>query len=433
LLEITEVYPQSIAKDLGIQRGDLIVQINSENINDQLDYRFYSAEEYIELLIQRGNEQILFEIEKEYQEDIGIDLQEMKMKSCGNNCVFCFVYQNPAGMRKALYFKDEDYRFSFLYGHYVTLTTVNDSELQRIVNQQLSPLYISVHSTEEETRKLLLGIKRNDRLLEKIDFLVKGGIELHTQIVLCPGINDGKIFDKTVEDLKKFYPGVKSIAIVPVGLTRHRQNLFELRLHTKKELQEMIIYTDQLRKKLKKELGTSFVYLADEFFIKAGKTFPDAIYYDDFYQIENGVGEFRDLLDNFNNSYSKLPAKINIPTHVTWVTGTLAEASLRKNIIAKLNKIENLNINLIPVVNKFYGESITVSGLLTGQDIFEQLKDQDLGEIVFLPPKVLNVEGLFLDNWSVAMLEEKLATKFYVYKDDISEIIDVINTMRNKK
>ena len=431
MLEIVEVYPNGIAHELGLKPGDQIVQINSEKINDQLDYRFYSAEEYIELLIQRGNEQILFEIDKDYQEDIGVDLQEMKMKSCGNNCVFCFVYQNPEGMRKALYFKDEDYRFSFLYGHYVTLTTVNDAELRRIVKQQLSPLYISVHSTEEETRKLLLGIKKDDRLLEKIEFLVNGGIELHTQIVLCPGINDGKVFDKTVEDLKKYYPGVKSIAVVPVGLTKHRQNLFDLRLHKQSELQDMIIYTDQMRVKLRNQLGTSFVYLADEFFIKAGKPFPAAKYYDDFYQIENGVGEFRELLDNFKNFHREIPNNINIPTSITWVTGTLAAPSLKKHIISILNQIKNLKIDIVPIINKFYGESITISGLLTGQDIFEQLQDRKLGDIVFLPPKVLNVEGLFLDNWSVTMLEEKLKTKFYVYKDDITEIVDIINEIRN--
>jgi putative radical SAM enzyme (TIGR03279 family) len=430
LLEIVEVYPNGIAQELGILSGDFIVKINSESVNDQLDYRFFSAEEYVELLIQRGNEQILFEIEKEYQEDIGVDLQEMKMKSCGNNCVFCFVYQNPDGMRKALYFKDEHYRFSFLYGHYVTLTTVNDSELERIVKQQLSPLYISVHSTEEETRKLLLGIKKDDHLLEKIDYLVKGGIELHTQIVLCPGINDADIFDRTVEDLKQFYPGIKSIAIVPVGLTKHRNDLFDLRLHTKDELMLMIDYTNKYRVKLAEQLGTSFIYLADEFYIKAGIPFPSANYYDDFYQIENGVGEFRDTIDNFEKYRSTIPKDAKNPVHISWITGTLAAENLNKHIISKLNTIKNLRIDLIPIINKFYGENITVSGLLTGQDIFEQLKDRTLGDIVFLPPKVLNVEGLFLDNWNVPMLEEKLNTKFYVYKDDIIEIIDIVNNIR---
>jgi putative radical SAM enzyme (TIGR03279 family) len=433
LLEIVEVFPDGIAHELGILPGDFIVKINSEEVSDQLDYRFFSSEEYIELLIQRGNEQFIFEIEKEFEEDIGIDLQEMKMKSCGNNCVFCFVYQNPDGMRKALYFKDEDYRFSFLYGHYVTLTTVNNAELERIVKQQLSPLYISVHSTEAETRKLLLGIKKDDQLLEKIDFLVKGGIELHTQIVLCPGINDGKIFDKTIEDLKQFYPGVKSIAVVPVGLTKHRNNLFDLRLHTKDELLYMIDYTNKYREKLAEQLGTSFIYLADEFYIKAGVSFPKSDYYDEFYQIENGVGEFRDTIDNFEKYRSTIPKDGKTPVHISWITGTLAAESLEKYIISKLNSIINLRIDLIPIINKFYGENITVSGLLTGQDIFEQLKERKLGDIVFLPPKVLNVEGLFLDNWNISMLEEKLNTKFYVYKDDIIEIVDIVNNIRKVK
>jgi len=426
LLEIVEVHPDGIAHELGIKSGDFVVRINSETVTDQLDFRFFSAEEYIELLIQRGHEQILFEIEKEFQEDIGIELQEMKMKSCGNNCVFCFVYQNPEGMRKALYFKDEDYRFSFLYGHYVTLTTVNQTELERIVKQQLSPLYISVHSTEEETRKILLGIKKDDRLLEKIDFLVKGGIELHTQIVLCPGINDGEIFDKTVEDLKHFYPGVKSIAVVPVGLTNHRDNLFNLRLNSTDELLNMIDYTNEYRKKLAKQLGSSFIYLADEFYIKAGVPFPTAAYYEDFYQIENGVGEFRDLIDNFENNSAKMPKEIAESIHVSWVTGTLASENLEKFIVSKLNNIKNLNITVYPIINKFYGENITVSGLLTGQDIYEQLKEKELGDFVLLPPKVLNAKDLFLDDWNVSMLEEKLNTKFYVFKEDITDLVSVI-------
>lgn len=431
MLEIVEVYPTSIADELGIKVGDLIVKINSEIVNDQLDYRFFSAEENLELLIQRGDEQIHFEIEKEFHEDIGIDLQEMKMKSCGNNCVFCFVYQNPAGMRKTLYFKDEDYRFSFLYGHYVTLTTVNKTELNRIVKQQLSPLYISVHATEEKTRKLLLGIKREDKLIEKIDFLVNGGIELHTQIVLCPGINDGDIFDQTVEDLKKFYPGVKSIAVVPVGLTKHRHNLYQLRLHTNAELLQMIEYTDQYRKKLSGQLGTAFIYLADEFYIKANVDFPSSHYYDEFYQIENGVGEFRKLVDDFENYYKKIAKTISQPTQISWITGHLAAENLNKHIISKLNKIRNLTIEIIPISNNFFGEDITVSGLLTGQDIYEQLKGRNLGDLVFLPPRVLNVDGLFLDNWNVSMLQEKLNTRFYVYKEKISEIVNIINNLRN--
>jgi len=205
VLQIIKVHPGSIAQQVGIKAGDVIITINNQEINDQIDFRFQTSEENLELLIQRDHHQVLYQIEKDFHDDIGIEIQEMKMKACGNNCIFCFVYQNPRGMRRALYFKDEDYRFSFLYGHYVTLTRVNKKELNRIVNQKLSPLYISVHSTEDTTRKLLLGIDRDGHLLEKIEFLVQGGIELHAQIVLCPGINDGKVYDKTIEDLKRYF------------------------------------------------------------------------------------------------------------------------------------------------------------------------------------------------------------------------------------
>jgi putative radical SAM enzyme (TIGR03279 family) len=426
MLQIIDIEKNTIATELEIRPGDQLVAINGKPINDQLDYRFYSAEENLEMLIQQGEDQILFEIEKDIHEDVGLVLQEMKMKSCGNSCVFCFVYQNPKGLRKPLYFKDEDFRFSFLYGHYVTLTTVTDQELKRIVAQQLSPLYISVHATEPVTRKLLLGIKQEDYLLEKIKYLVNGGIELHAQIVLCPGINDGDIFDRTVTDLQKFYPGVKSIAVVPVGLTRHRKNLYNLRLHTSDELQQMITYTDNVRKEKHKQLGISFVYLSDEFFIRAGRPLPGNEYYDDFYQIENGVGEFRDMIDQFNRAASRFPHKITRPKKITWVTGTLAAGNLEKYIIHRLRQIENLNIELIPVKNEFYGESITVSGLLVGQDIYNQLKNHNLGDLVLLPPRVLNHNGLFLDDWTLPGLIEKLNTSCHVYTEAWADFPDVI-------
>lgn len=430
MLEITKVFPNTIAQELGILKGDVVLKINAEDINDQLDYRFFSAEESIELLIQREEEQLLFEIDKDFNEDIGLELQEMKMKACGNNCIFCFVYQNPKGMRKALYFKDEDYRFSFLYGHYVTLTTVNREDLERIVKQKLSPLYISVHSTEESTRKLLLGIKRDDHLLEKIEYLVEGGIELHTQIVLCPGINDGKIFDQTVEDLKRFYPGVKSIAIVPLGLTSHRDNLYQLRIHSKSELKKMIEYSKKVRQNMRDEIGSSFIYLADEFFIKADSPFPDADYYEDFYQIENGVGEFRQLIDHFDQNFKSMPKQISSPLTITWVTGELAADSLNKFIISKLNEIENVKINLFPIRNNFYGPDISVSGLLVGRDIYEQLEGKGLGDLILLPPRILNPDGLLLDDWTVKMLEDKLKVPCYVYSEFISDLINVITNLR---
>jgi len=432
MIKILRIHQESIASEIGLQPGDKVVSVNNNAIHDEIDFRFYTAEEKIDLLIQKDSEKVVFEIEKEHNEDLGIDLADMKMKACGNNCVFCFVYQNPRGMRKALYFKDEDFRFSFLYGHYVTLTTVSQAELERIVNQQLSPLYISVHATEENTRKLLLGIKRDDHLLEKIDFLVKGNIELHAQIVLCPGINDGKIFDKTVNDLKGFFPGVRSIAIVPVGLTRHRERLFNLRLHTATELKEMIDYSDVVRQRLKAEIGSFYIYLSDEFFIKAKTELPGADYYDEFYQIENGVGEFREMIDRFEKDFHLLPAEINQPTKISWVTGTLAAKNLEKHIISKLNKIKYLEIELIPVKNDFYGHAIEVSGLLVGQDIYSQLKNRILGDYIFLPPRVLNHNGLLLDDWSVKQLEDALGVKVYVYKESLVKISDVIQNLLSK-
>lgn len=427
MIEINEIIPETIAAELEMQQGDKLISINGHLIEDQLDYRFYSAEDTLEVLVKRGKDEILYDVEKDIDEDLGLILEEMKMKSCGNSCVFCFVYQNPKGLRKPLYFKDEDFRFSFLYGHYVTLTTVTQEDLDRIVEQQLSPLYISVHSTEAETRRLLLGLKQEDYLLEKIGFLVENGIVLHTQIVLCPGINDGKVFDQTVNDLQKFYPGIKSIAVVPVGLTRHRKNLYDLRLHTRHELEDMIAYSDKVREEKKKQIGISFVYLSDEFFIKADREMPGSDYYDDFYQIENGVGEFRDMIDTFDQVFPSFSSGIKQPRKIIWVTGNLAAGNLEKNIVSKLRTLKNIEIDLISVTNHFYGEAITVSGLLTGQDIYDQIKDHGSGDLILLPPRVLNHNNLFLDDWTIEDLQSKLNTPCHVYKESLAEFINVIN------
>jgi putative radical SAM enzyme (TIGR03279 family) len=432
MISILSVTAGGIAQKIGINSGDRIVKINGHAISDELDYRFYSAEEKLDILIKRDNKYIIFDIEKDYDDHIGLEVQAMKMKACGNNCIFCFVYQNPAGMRKDIYFKDEDYRYSFLYGHYVTLTTLHNEELERIVRQHLSPIYISVHATDIKTRKLLLGNSRNDHLLEKIAFLVKGGIELHAQIVLCPGINDGEIFDQTVADLRQFYPGLKSVAVVPVGLTRHRHKLYPMRLHTRQELAAMIRRTNRVRNRLRQELGTAFIYLADEFFIKAGQPIPGYDYYDEFYQIENGVGEFRDMIGLFDKVYPILKRQVVRPVKITWVTGTLAAERLEKYVIDKLRQIDDVRIDLIAVKNEFYGESISISGLLVGQDINRQLQNKTLGDIVLLPPRVLNHDGFFLDNWTVKQLENSLGTRCHVYQEPWSELFTVVEKLTGK-
>ncbi len=426
MVEIIGINKESIAAELGIEKGDKLLSVNGEKINDRLDYRYYTASESVELLIRKKSEDILYEIEKDMDEDIGLTIEDMQLKSCGNNCVFCFVYQNPKGLRKPLYFKDEDYRYSFLYGHYVTMTTMDESDLKRIVKQRLSPLYISVHATDLSIRKRLLGIKANDRLLEKIEYLTDNGIELHAQIVLCPGINDGSIFEKTITDLKRFYPRLKSVAVVPLGLTQFRKNLYPLRIHTQEELEGMIVKTNRMREDLKGELGNFFIYLSDEFFIKADKPLPEASYYDAFYQIENGVGEFRRMIDEFEDEMKDLPDSLPKKTNITWITGRLAGERFEKHIINRLRKITNLNIDLVIVENDFFGHTIQVSGLLVAGDIYNQLKNRDLGDLIFIPPRVLNEDALFLDNWSIEMLEEKLSRPCHVYTERFTDIRQVI-------
>ena len=433
MVKIINIESGSIAEELGLKPGFSVIAINGRDINDRLDFRYYVTDEKVELLVRQEEEEVLYEIEKDADEQLGITLEDMKLKSCGNNCVFCFVYQNPKGMRKPLYFKDEDYRFSFLYGHYVTMTTVKQKDLDRIVEQRLSPLYISVHATEEKVRKLLLGIKFDDHLLEKIEFLTSNGIELHAQIVLCPNINDGAVFRQTVNDLKRFYPRVQSIAVVPLGLTRYRDNLMEMRMHTEQELGEALDTINGFREELRAELGDPFVYPADEFFIRAGRSLPHADYYGAFYQIENGVGEFRDMIDSFEFDKKMLSGRLNQTAAITWVTGELAAPLLDEYIVEPVRRMGNLHIDLIPVKNEFYGPSIQVSGLLTAQDIYEQLKGRSLGDMVFLPPRVLNEDGFFLDDWTVEELEQKLGVPCYVYTNPLNELPDVIGSLLIKQ
>ena len=429
MVKIIDVEAGSIAEELGMKIGDEVSRINNKEISDALDYRFYIANEEIELLIQREEESILFEIEKEYNDDLGIVVEDLKMRSCGNNCIFCFVYQNPKKLRKSLYFKDEDYRFSFLYGHYTTLTNTSMEDLERIVEQRLAPLYISVHVTEPEMRKLMLGIKFDDRLFEKIDYLTKHNIELNCQIVLCPGLNDGRYLDQTITDLKQYFPMIRSIAIVPVGLTKHRKNLYRIIPVSHAYSIKAIVETDERRKKLRNELGSSFVYLSDEFYIRTKTPIPDASYYEGFYQLENGVGLTRDFMDSFD---AELPDLLNFfydrKIGLTLVTGDLGNKVLRRYFAPKLDEINNIQYEVQTVVNQFYGPSIVVSGLLVGQDIYNTLSDKNLLDYIVLPPNCLNDDGLFLDDWTADQLEERLGKKIFVFPDSFLELFKQIQT-----
>lgn len=425
MIQILNIEPGSIAAELGIRPGARLISMNGKEVEDQLDYRFYVTGDEVELLIEQDGEQILFEIEKDYQEDVGLVLEDLKMRKCGNKCVFCFVHQNPRGLRKSLYFKDEDYRFSFLYGHYVTLSNTRKKDLQRIVEQRLTPLYISVHATEPELRKFLLGIKFNDHLLDKIKYLTDHGIEINAQVVLCPEVNDGAQLDRTLSDLKSFYPQVRSVAVVPLGMTRYRRNLPALKPVTDEYSRRLIDEMEERRARLKSELGSSFVYLSDEFYIKTGVELPDNDYYEGFYQLENGVGLTRDFINRFEEEFEEL-YHLNPEMHLTLVSGALGGTALRKYILPRLGEIPELKTSLVQVTNRFWGEAITVSGLLVGQDIYDALKSRPLGDYVVLPPRVLNHDGLFLDDWNMEMLEEKLGKKIFIFPDSFLKLFENI-------
>jgi len=407
-LKIIDVEPESLAAENGLQPGDEITHINGFPIRDEIDFRFHASDDELELEIVRDGEAYWAEIENETGQGLGIVFETFTYRSCGNNCIFCFVDQNPSGMRQTLYFKDEDFRLSFLHGNYVTLTNISQRDLERIVEQRLSPLYVSVHAVELEARKKLLGIRHDDRLMAKLEFLTQHRIELHVQIVLCPGFNDGPVLEDTVEKLSRFYPDLNSIAIVPLGLTRHREHLPFLQQVTALDAQKVLEWGERQSEVFKQKFDHHLVYLADEFYLMTGKPIPPVERYDNFAQFENGVGMTRSFIEDFEAAAAQFPIRLSVPRSVTLITGTLAAPVLSAVVLPRLQQIGNLSIQLIPVVNQFYGESVTVSGLLTGQDIYHAFKSEKPGELIVLPPNCLNYDRLFLDGWTPEMLATKL-------------------------
>lgn len=423
-MKILEITSGSLAEQHQLKVGDDLLSINGIVIEDEIALEYQSNDEFLELEINREGEEYVIEIEKDFAEPLGIKVEPIRFRSCGNHCIFCFVDQNPPGMRPSLYLKDEEFRLSFLYGNYVTLTNLSRRDADRIVQQRLSPLYVSVHAINPATRQRLLGLKKDDRLLEKIQFLTRHRIEIHTQIVLCPGYNDGAVLAETVETLARFYPFLNSIAIVPLGLTRHRQHLPAMPPVTPVIAEAVIKWAENWTKNFYKSAEQHLLYLADEFYLLAGQPLPPTERYDDFPQFDNGVGMSRTFLDDFERQSETFPPKIVSPRKITFVTGKLAFPLLEKWVLPRLNQIENLQVTLVAVTNHFYGESVTVSGLLTGQDIFSALRDTDLGDRVYLPPNCLNFDDLFLDDWTPAQLEDKLGCPVQILNSDFQVIFD---------
>lgn len=405
----------SIAQEAGILPGDELLEINGQRIQDNLDVRFHESDADLELKIARDGEVMLFDIGKDDGEPLGLELEEMKILSCGNDCVFCFVDQNPKGLRDQLYFRDGDYRLSFMYGNYTTMTNAGPAIIRRIIGQRLSPQYISVHATDLPTRMRLMGLKKDDHILEKIALLHDNGIAMHTQIVLCPGLNDGAVLEKTVEDLWRYREQIVSLAVVPVGLTDHRFGLTELKRVDGPYARALLDRIDGWQRRFRKESGRGFVYASDEFFIVAGRPIPAAKAYDGFPQIENGVGMVRIFLTKFRAAARRLPAALPKRRRLTLVTGKLAAGFMEQEVVPVLRKVRNLTVDLVVAKNTLFGRSVTVSGLLSGKCVYSAVRKAGAGHLVLLPPDILNADGLFLDDMTVPQLERSVGARVHVF------------------
>ncbi len=414
MVKITDCLPKSRAEKAGIRAGDILLSVNEKEINDVLDYRFYLADTHLNISVKRGSETLNFRIVKKEYDDIGLDFETPlmdKKHSCENKCVFCFIDQLPKGMRQTLYFKDDDSRLSFLHGNYVTLTNMHDRDIQRIIDMHISPVNVSVHTTNPELRKKMMHNKRAGDVLDYLKRLAEANISLCCQIVLCKGLNDGEELDRTLHDLIKLRPALESVAIVPAGLTKFRDGLYPLEAFTKDDCAEVIKQINAYGDYCKKEFGTRLFYPSDEFYIKAELALPSDDFYEDYSQIENGVGMLTDMRTGIEYELEDITPyeDFSAPRTVSIATGYAAYEHMCD--IAKMleESFDGLKINVYKVKNNFFGESITVSGLLTGTDLGEQLADKELGDELLISSSSLRAEGdVFLDDISPEELGEKL-------------------------
>ncbi|CEP67695.1 Aldolase-type TIM barrel [Moorella glycerini] len=421
---ITAVRPDSIAAELGINPGDVLVAINGEPVPDLIVYRYLCAGENLEVEIEKpGGERWLVEIEKDYDEDLGLEFAVPTfdgLRRCSNKCLFCFVDQMPRGLRPGLYIKDDDYRYSFLHGNFITLTNLKPRDWEYIFRWHLSPLYISVHTTNPQLRYRLLGNQRGGEIMVQLKKLAAAGIQMHTQIVLCPGLNDGPELERTVKDLSSLYPAVQSIAVVPVGLTSRRENLFPLRRVTPKEAAAIANRITAWQAEFRHRFERGLVYGADELYLLANLPLPQAPYYDDFPQTENGVGLTRLFLDDFAAALANLNRPEIKHRRVVIATGTLAATLLAGLVQEATARAGNLEARVIPVPNLFFGPQVTVAGLLTGQDLLRGLKEaapwvREKEGVILIPDVMLKKDApVFLDDLTPEALARELGVEVQV-------------------
>jgi putative radical SAM enzyme (TIGR03279 family) len=440
MVKITSVDKNSRADKQGIIAGDVLVSINGNEIIDVLDYRFYLAEREVNIALLRDGEEFEVKIKKGEYDDIGLDFETPlmdKKHSCKNGCIFCFIDQNPEGLRDSIYFKDDDSRLSFIHGNYITLTNMTQKDVDRIVKMRFSPLNISIHTTNPELRVKMMKNKHSGEVLRYLDDFKAAGLNMCGQIVLCRGINDGDELRRSLTDLEKYYPELTSVAVVPAGLTKFREKLFPLTDFTPEEASDIIDLINGFGEENLKNHGSRIVFAADEFYLKAKRPIPDADYYEDYPQIENGVGLLRSFMDEFGLAFEDI-AEINSALEardevrrVSVVTGVASYemiSALAEKIMQNCPKME---IKVYKIVNNFYGESITVAGLLTGKDIYEQLKSRSLGEELFVPATALRAgDDDFLCGMTRAELAEKLGVKVTPAPQDGYEFLELLSGCR---
>ena len=431
---IDSIENNSIAEEVGFESGDAILSINGIKPRDLIDYQILICDEILEIsVLDKNNTVHNITIEKEPDSSLGINFKEAlfdSLKECNNQCPFCFIDQQPSGKRKSLYLKDDDYRLSFLYGSYLTLTNLKEKDWNRISTQNLSPLFISIHATNPDIREELLKNKNAREILNHIKWFEKHSLQIHAQIVVCPKINDNEILEKSILDLSQFWSKEKqtvlSVAIVPVGLTRFRPEDDGLIAIDKYYAKKIIIKVENIQKIMQKKLGTRFCWLSDEWYLIAGEKLPQYKTYENMPQESNGVGTIRSFLKMLDNETKTLPKKLVKKRNVSWIVGKLVYEALIPTQ-EKLNQIENLTINLYGLPSIYWGQEQVVTGLLTGEDLILGLKDKALGEAIYLPSMMLKANSdLFLDDKNIEEVEKELKTKIHVVREANDIIKDLV-------
>ena len=435
---ISRVLPGSIGEELELEPGDILVSINGLPVEDVFDYRYLMNDDLVELLIRKKNgEEWELEVEKDYEEDLGVEFENSLMddyRSCSNHCIFCFIDQMPPGMRETLYFKDDDSRLSFLQGNYVTLTNMSDYDLERIIKFHLSPINVSFQAMNPELRCKMLHNRFAGDALKKVDRLYEGGVTMNGQIVLCKGVNDREELEYSLEKLSAYAPVLQSVSIVPVGLSKFRDGLYPLESFTKEDAEHLIEQVERWQKIMMEKHGIHFVHASDEWYILAGRNMPEEGRYDGYLQLENGVGMMRLLETEVKERLSQLEGD-DRKIQASVATGKLAAPFIKKMTELVQEKFPNISVSVYTIKNEFFGEKITVSGLITGQDLKTQLKDRQLGEKVLIPCNMLRSgEDVFLDDLTVEMVSEALGTEIVVVDEPGADLVDcLINPPDHKK